>query len=220
MRNLLWAFLLLAGVLAQAAGGRSADKPSEKSADVGLQPGKDEIGGPFRPYNVTGKDRHRGKFHPLVSEYGLNPVVLVFVRGVDPGKPVLDLLQQLDTLVQQNERIRLGSFAVFLSNDIKDLVTDNDKREQEAAGLLDKVKKLDHIAVALDVPADVRDAYKLGDKDEVTVILYNKFRVELVRTFTPKTLDEAGIKSLVDEINGKLDALRGPTAARPKKKAD
>jgi hypothetical protein len=216
MRNVLWASLAVAGMLALAAGGWSADKPAE----TGLQPGKDEIGGPFRPYNVTGKDSHRGKFHPLVSEYGLNPVVLVFVRGVDPGKPVLDLLQQLDTLVQQNERIRLGSFAVFLSNDIKDheaLVKENDKRESEAAGLLDKVKKLDHIAVALDAPADVRDAYKLGDKDEVTVIFYNKFRVELVRTFTPKTLDEAAIKSLVDEINGKLDALRGPTAARRRK---
>lgn len=209
MRNVLWAVVAL-GV---AAGAWAADKPS----DVGLQPGKDEIGGSFHPFNVTGKDEHRNKFHSLVSEYGLNPVVLVFVRGTSPNPATADLLQKLDTLVEKNDRLRLAAFVVFLSDDIKDLARDDDKREQEAKAVFERVKTLSHLAAALDVPADVRDAYKLGDKAEVTVIFYNKLRVELVRSYPAKGFDEAAEKSLLDDLNAKLDALRGPTPARKKK---
>src|SRR5579864_2411036 len=102
MRNVVWAAV---GVLVVAAGAWAADPP----ADNGLQPGKDEIGGPFLPYNVTGKDQHRGKFHSLVSEYGLDPVVMVFVRGADPNAAVLTLAQKLDALVEQNQRQRLAA---------------------------------------------------------------------------------------------------------------
>ena len=48
--------------------------------------------------------------------------------------------------------------------------------------------------------------------------LYNKFRVETNRAFAPMTLDEAAVKSVLDEINGKVDALRGATARKPAKK--
>jgi hypothetical protein len=217
MRNVLWSVLVVGGLWMAAGSATAADKP----ADTGLQPGKDEVGGSFLPYNVTGKDRHRGKFHSLVSEYGLDPVVLVFVRGVEPGNSVMDLLQKLDTLVEKSERIRLHAFAVFLSEDIKDLVgkeqKDDDKREQEATVLADRVGKLNHVAAALDVLADVRDNYKLDEKAEVTVIYYNKFRVELVRSYLPKTLDEAAADALLKDLNEKLVPLQPPTARRGKK---
>jgi hypothetical protein len=198
--------------LAVAVAAWAADKPG----DVGLQPGKDQIGGPFRPYNVTGKDQHRDKFHCLVSEYGLNPVILVFVRGINPSPATTDLLQKLDTLVEKNDRIRLAACVVFLSDDIKDMVRDDDKRLQEAKAVFDRMKNLNHVAAALDVPTDVRDAYKLDDKAEVTVLFYNKLRVELVRSFPAKGFDEAAEKSLLDELNAKLDALRGPGPVRKK----
>jgi hypothetical protein len=215
-------FLLTLSLAVPAAAVASAadkdDKPAEKSdksLDAGLQPGKDEIGGPFLPYNVTGKEKHRGKFHSLVSEHGLDPVVLVFVRGVEPGDFVKDLLQKLDALAAKYEPLRLTVVAVFLTDDVKDLVKDDAKREEAAGKVMDTVGKLEHVAAALDVLPDVKDAYKLNDNAELTVMLYNKFRVETNRAFAAGTLDEAGVGSVVDEINRKLDALRGTTARKP-----
>jgi hypothetical protein len=223
MRSAALTLLILALTLALAAGGPvpaadKDDKPAEKAdkaLDAGLKPGKDEIGGPFRPFNVTGKEKHRSRFHDLVSEHGLDPVVLVFVRGVEPGDFVMDLLQKLEALAAKNERSRLAVVAVFLTDDVKDLVKDDAKREDAAGKVMDKVGKVEHVAAAVDVPADVKDAYKLNDDAEVTVMLYNKFRVETNRAFAAGALNEAGVGSVVDEIKGKLDALRGTTAAKP-----
>jgi hypothetical protein len=221
MRSLVLTVLTLALTLSAAAAAPAADKddkPAEKSdkpLDAGLRPGKDEVGGPFRPYNVTGK--HKGKFHSLLSEHGLDPVVLVFVRGVEPGPEIGDLLQKLDALAAQNERLRLGVVVVFLSDDIKDLVLEDDKREAETGKVMDRAGKLEHVAAALELPANVKDAYKLNDKAEVTVMLYNKFRVETDRAFAPGTLNDAALKSILDELNAKLDALRPATARKPKK---
>jgi hypothetical protein len=216
MRNAVWSVLIL-GVLGTVSGAAvAADPPSE---ETGLRPGKDEVGGSFLPYNVTGKDRHRGKFHSLVSEYGLDPVVVVFIRGIEPGASTMDLLTKLDALVEKSERIRLHAYAVFLSDNLKDLVgkekKDDDKRDEEATALLDKMGKLNHLAATLDVIADVRDSYKLDDKAEVTVVYYNKLRVELVRSYLPKTLDEPAVEALLKDINAKLDPLRA--AVRRKK---
>jgi hypothetical protein len=224
MRDAALTVLTLALTLLATAAVPAADKddkPAEKSdkaLEAGLKPGKDEIGAPFHPYNVTGKEKHRGKFHSLISEHGLNPVVLVFVRGVEPGDEIVGLLQKLDTLAAQSERLRLGVVVVFLSEDIKDLVGEDKKREEEEGKIQDKVGKLEHIAAALDVPRDVKDAYKLNDKAEVTVMLYNRFRVETNRAFAKDTLNEAAVGSVLDEINAKLDALRGTTARKPPKK--
>ena len=215
------ALTLLTLTLALPLAADKDDKPapkSDKALDAGLRPGKDEIGGPFRPYNVTGKEKYRGKFHCLVSEHGLDPVVLVFVRGVEPGDFVVDLLQKLDALAAKSERLRLAVVAVFLSDDVKDLVKDDAKREEAAGKVMEKVGKIEHVAAAVDVAADVKDAYKLNDDADVTVMLYNKFRVETNRAFAPGTLDEAAVGSVVDEITAKLDALRGATARKPAQK--
>jgi hypothetical protein len=225
MRNAALTVLTLALTLLATPAVPAADKDdkpaekSDKSLEAGLQPGKDEIGAPFHPYNVTGKEKHRGKFHSLISENGLNPVVLVFVRGAEPGDQIVDLLQKLDALAAKSERLRLGVVVVFLSDDIKDLVKDDEKREDEAGKIQDsKVGKLEHVAAALDVPADVKDAFKLNDKADVTVMLYNKFRVETNRAFAPDTLNEAAVGSVLDEINAKLDALAGAKGRKPPKK--
>jgi hypothetical protein len=220
MRNVALTVLALALALPTTVGAADKDdKPagkSDKPLEAGLRPGKDEIGGPFRPYNVTGKEKHRGKFHSLISEYGLDPVILVFVRGVEakPGEAVSDLLQKLDALAAKNERLRLGVVVIFLSEEIKDLVGEDGKRDDEAARVLDRAGKLDHVAAALDVPADVTDAYKLNNKAEVTVMLYNKLRVETNRAFAAGALNEAAVGQVLEEINAKLDALKGKSAKK------
>src|SRR5438128_1806253 len=60
---------------------------------------KPDLPGPFLPYNVTGKfgrttktenDKQidvPGNFHCLITEHGLDPGVLIFVRGVKGQLP-------------------------------------------------------------------------------------------------------------------------------------
>src|SRR5205085_10704865 len=89
------------------------------------------IPGPFSPYNVTGKKR--GHYHCLVSEYDLNPVVMVVVRGVeDKDGGLRQLLVKLDNLADKNPNTRLASFAVFVTGTVKDLAREDDQREELA----------------------------------------------------------------------------------------
>ncbi|HEV3261479.1 MAG TPA: hypothetical protein VG013_31805, partial [Gemmataceae bacterium] len=205
MRAAVFATLAsLALVLAVAA-----DEP----LDPGLKPvpkdGKpgpeNEIPGPFHPFNITGKDEFRGKFHSVVSEHSLDPVVLIFVRGTKPAT-VGTLLAQLDEAVKNNERLRLAAVVVFLSNEMKDndLVADDVGRDKAAAEIQDKLAKYKNIAAVLDVPPDVKD-FKLNDKAEVTVLMYNKYRVVLGHAYPADGLkgDEAA-KALMGDISGQL----------------
>src|SRR6266511_445780 len=126
-----------------------------------------DLPGPFHPYNVTGKDQHRGTYHCLVSEHGLDPVVLVFVRGNEPTDAVKKLLAGLDEAVDKNQKARLRVVVVFLSDDLADVVKDNDKRDALAPKLLDATGDFKQIAVGLDSYAPIKALYKLADEAEI-----------------------------------------------------
>src|SRR2546422_10631179 len=83
----------------------------------GLGPGR-LIGGPFQPYNLNGK-RGKERFHCLVCEFSLEPVVAIFVReGPEPNPEVLqELLKKTDDAVERHQEAQLHSFAIFLSPD-------------------------------------------------------------------------------------------------------
>src|SRR5262245_11428543 len=113
---------------------------------VGLNRG-DDLPGPFRPYNVTGKFGERtvkeiggkeraveGQYHCLVCERGLGPGVMIFARNADlgnPPEPLLKLLKELHTIVPKDRRTRLGAFAVFLSDELPDVVGHDDKSDEK-----------------------------------------------------------------------------------------
>src|SRR5438132_5326782 len=87
---LIAAAVVLAARALAADPAPAADKPAE-------------LPGPFHPYNVTGDEKYRGTYHCLVSEHGLDPVVLVFVRGDEPCGEVKKLLAALDDAVATNK---------------------------------------------------------------------------------------------------------------------
>src|SRR5437016_3568144 len=100
MRHLL--FLLLFGftVLSLAADPPAKDakdakdpKDTKESSPQPIVVGKD-LPGAFHPLNVTGP--RKGNYHCLVSDYGLNPNVLIFSRDLDFGNELKSLLKQLD----------------------------------------------------------------------------------------------------------------------------
>src|SRR5205823_5744957 len=101
MRRILFPVLLLVIVSTASA--------QEKKTPVFPEPGSD-IPGPFHTYNASGKKK--GRFHCLVSEHELNPVVMVIVRGTEVSVPLRYLLVKLDNAIKNNPNSRLSGFAV------------------------------------------------------------------------------------------------------------
>src|ERR1700730_5075819 len=125
----------------------AADAPTVKS---GPDVGKD-LPGPFHPFNVTGKEADN--FHCVVCTNGLEPVVLVFVRNSELGGDLKSFLVDLDKAIATDAKARISAAAIFLFDDLKNVVTDdvNRKKFAEKVSLLNAAPaKLDHIILALD----------------------------------------------------------------------
>jgi hypothetical protein len=246
-RRLPAALVLFAGLLLVCSL-RAGDEPKADPEKPDAPPkdkakASDDLPGPFRPFNITGravdrvnqeirkfrkqdeKDKgrepDRGTWHCLVSEHGLNPVVMVLVRGTQPSDALLDLLKKLDAAVEKNQNTRLASFVVFLTekmvNDkIIDLVTMDDEREQEVALIEARTKnaELKNLAVALDVYPAIKELYRLQDQAEVTVIIYNKLKVLSTLVFPKDDLNEAGVQKVLDTLNTHLAAIRAEGAGK------
>jgi hypothetical protein len=188
--------VLLLTIVAVVALAGAAPEPKKS----GLKPGND-LPGPFSPYNITGK--HVGRFHCLVCQNGQNPVALVFIRGVEVDTATRGLLEQLDQAIKANEKARMGGFAVFIDDQVKDLVAEDDKRDELVKKVEDSSLKLDRLVLALESKENL-NKYALDDNAAVTVVLYNRLKVIDTKTFAKGKLDAAGIKALVDEAVEKL----------------
>jgi hypothetical protein len=175
------------------------DKAAPKKGG-GLNPG-DEVPGTFEPYNVNGK--YKGRFHCLVTQNGLNPVAALFVRGIDDLEVVGTLLQKLDEAVKKNEKSRLASFAVFVDEQLPDVVSDDEKREATAKKLDDIGGKLERVVLALANPKSL-DKYRLDPDAEITLVLYNKLKVVEVKTLSKGKLNKDTIAALVTDVVTKL----------------
>jgi hypothetical protein len=168
-----------------------------------LAVGKD-VPGPFHPYNVTGP--RKGNFHCVISDHGMDPMVLLFVQDLRFSEPLKDLLRRLDNAVEKNPKLRLGCAAVFLTDDLKDVVGEDDKREEMAQQLADLGNdlKLKHVVLALDTKSDVEKYDLEREEAAYTLVLYRKFRIlageALPRDkLTPEKVDEV-MKLVADKL--------------------
>jgi hypothetical protein len=201
--------LVVAALSLVAAGAQEKDKPSKPqdkdkpAAKKGeLKPG-DELPGPFQPYNVNG--RFNGRFHCLVCERGLNPTVAVFVRGTDDLEGVSALLQGLEATLKtkKNEKARLGAFAVFVDEQLPDVVANDEKRDEVSKKLEDVAAKLDRVAVGMESKTNL-EKYKLDPDVEVTLILYDKLKVVEVKKEAKGKLTKESVPALVNEVVTRL----------------
>lgn len=196
-------------------------------ADSGPQPGQ-EIPGPFHPYNVSGPPKSRDKFHSFVSEYGLDPVVVVFAQGsgFDQananllaegyfGPAFAKLLDQLDQSVNKNVRFRLNSFVVFVDTKLADVATEDDKREAVRERILAVKQQMDNmnkdargpqgfgLPLCLESAKNLKD-WKLNEEAQVTVVLYREHRVVGSFGFKKDELKDDAIKQVMAAVNTKL----------------
>src|SRR5580658_8714358 len=94
---------LLTGLLLLVPPAVTAADPPVDAKSV-MKPGSD-VPGTFLPFNATGP--YKGRFHCLVSDYGPEPVVVVFARDLEATPALKDLLQQIEQRIEKNPAARL-----------------------------------------------------------------------------------------------------------------
>jgi hypothetical protein len=189
----------------------------------------------FHPYNVTARipspmeteeaDKEaektkakapavttKGKYHCLVSEYDLDPVVMLFVRGTPESAVLKDLLGKLEGAIERNPAVRLRCFVVFVSEDIANVMEEDEKREEEAKKI-QKIAddlKLRSVVLTLASKADVAK-FQLDPTVALTAVLYKSLRIEAVHKVSRDQLDKAdseAVKAILSDVAGKLKATR------------
>ncbi len=197
MRRLSLAVLVL--VLASFSFARD-DK--EETPPVYPRAGSD-LPGPFMSYMVTGK--RKTKFHCLITEHDLNPVVMVVARGIELTPERKYFFEKLDTAVHLNPNTRLAGFVVFLADKLKDPARQNELREELVKQVLDVQKdtNLKYLQLALSTKAQV-EKYKIDDQAEVFVLFYNRYHTLNVYNLTREQLTQEKVKEILSAVTEQL----------------
>lgn len=212
--------------LALAPPGGDAPAPSIENPPPYPEAGSN-LPGPFTAINVNGKKR--GQYNCLVSEHNLDPGVIVFIKGTEVPMGLEYLLKKLEEAVQRNVHIRLGGFVVFYvgkeetpptpptDNDfqkLKDAIFKLTREDDRMESLRIKVEdvargaKLDNARAAF-APRSSLAKYKIDDKTDVTVVLYDRFRVvDKVWSLTLEEMTEEKAKEIREAMYKKLGANR------------
>jgi hypothetical protein len=215
MRTL--ALILAFSVLATLVGAAD-DRPTKKDpAPVKKEPSPDKKDGPrnlpgtFHPLNVTGP--YKDHYHCLISEYGLDPMVVIFHKNLDFSDPLRSLVQKLDTAIDKNPAARLSSFVVFLPDELPEVLGASDKEDDARLKLVEQVDdwgkglKLKHVVLCLDSKPDV-EKYNLRDTDLVTVVLCNKLKVVSVFALPKSDFTEDTVAKIMKAVAEQLGATR------------
>jgi hypothetical protein len=147
-------------------------------------------------------------------------MVMIFYKNVDFSNPLPVLLKRLDAAIEKNPGARLGSFVVFLPDDLADVSGTKDKTEKtntkndDARIELEKKieqfgtdTKLKHVVLCLASKQDV-EKYALSDNDLITVVLYVKLKVVAVHALGKSDFNEAAIDKIMADVSDKLGAKR------------
>jgi hypothetical protein len=210
---LLLAALLLIGLCAPL---RSEEIKKGRLAPTNAKSEPQNVPGAFHPYNVTtreksaeeledadkeamekdkGKEKFaeekytsEGKYHCLVTEYDLDPVVMLFARGLNDSEGFKELLTKLDAACSKFRVRRLRAFVVFLDDELPEFHVKDDlkksleleDRRKEVAGTIRKIAddlKLKNVVLTLGAKDELkRKNYDLGDA-ALTAVLYKAFRI-------------------------------------------
>lgn len=157
----------------------------------------------------------KDKYHCLITEYDLDPVVMLVVRDAEDKEAVHHLIQQLDGLVVRNSGLRFRAFVVFLfdarAQPIKDVVTDDDNRKA-AADLLKGMKAHRGLkGVVLTIAGtDDPGLAKFGlSNDALQAVVYRKLKVEALHSLSKDRLDKLDdVGAIIKDVKEKfkLDA--------------
>jgi hypothetical protein len=121
---------------------------------------------------------------------------MIFAREI--SDPLTSLVKQLDAITGKNKSADMGSFVVFCSDD-----AGLEKKLQELA----KKQGLKHTILSIDEPAGPEDFGIVKDAD-VTVVLYNQFKVEANYAFKKGQMKDADIAKIIGDLAKILPAKK------------
>jgi hypothetical protein len=226
MRRCLPCALVVFPVLALAAAPPDAAKDDKKAP-----PGKEkkvppltvgsDLPGALHPFVVTGpfiaklqqqaqnKEKVEGRFHCPLAAHGLDPMVLLIVKDLRFTDAFKDLLTRLDNAVTKNPRVRLAVTVIFLSDELADPLTEDDKREALAEQLrtLAGTLKLNNITLALDGPTDV-ERYDVEKEAAYQVLLTRRYKVLAYEAIARDKLTAEMVDHVMALVRDKLGATR------------
>ena len=189
----------------KAGQGKAATKDAGK-AEGPLAPGQN-LPGPFHPFNVTGP--YANHFHCPVSDHDLDPGVLVFTNDLTVSPPLRNLLRGLDAAIDKNPAVRLAGTVTFLSDDLPNVVEDDDKRDELKAKVQEIANSLalKHVVLCLDSRPDVAK-YLREENVAVTVVLYKKFQIVSRHALSREKVTDAAVQQILGEVAAQLGAKK------------
>ena len=156
---------------------------------AGPQAGSKLPGG-FNPVNVTNAELpdYAEKRSDYTEQHGAGPVVLVFGRGITD--PLTSLAKKLDAVVGKNKAARLRAVLVILREDAE---TERALKELGERQGIEKVS----LAVMPDGPKD----YKLSKEADVTVVVYDRYKVEANHAFRKGELNDRAVETILADVS-------------------
>src|SRR5262249_50273091 len=132
-------------------------------------------------------------------------------RGTSPTKEVQDLLKGLNDIAKKDPKARLEISAIFLDSELTSSLTGDNKIDDRREELADKLRPLqkqwglDHTVFALEAEKKLKD-FNLGEKDEVTVVLYSNLKV--VDHFGLAKLEAKDVERILTAARDKLTSRK------------
>jgi hypothetical protein len=127
--------------------------------------------------------------------YGGNPVVAVFTHKIDDK--VTSLVKKVDAEIAKNKDKRMKAFVVLLTDD-------PDRAETKLKAIAEKNNITNVPLTIFDGTMGPAD-YKLSDKAEVTVMMWNKSDVKVNHAFAAGQLNDDSISEILKDTSKILD---------------
>jgi hypothetical protein len=120
--------------------------------------------------------------------FGSSPVAMIFAR--EASDPLTSLVKKIDAATERNKDKRMGSFIVFL--------TDEESAKDKLKGLADK-EGIKNTIFAIDNVAGP-PSYNIVKEADITVVLYNRRKVEANYTFKKGELNAQSIERILGDL--------------------
>jgi hypothetical protein len=153
----------------------------------GLEAG--EAPAAFNVKDITGPSK--GKSLCYRCQYGAKPVACVFTREITDE--VKALVKEIDGKVAANKDKKMSAFVVLLTDDADKAAKDLAKVAEEA--------KIENVPLTVFDGNAGPDSYKIAKDAGVTVLMWNKSRVEVNYSFEPGKLTKDDVKKVVEDTS-------------------
>jgi hypothetical protein len=115
---------------------------------------------------------------------------MIFAREI--SAPLTSLVKKIDAATSENSKAKMGSFVVFLG--------DEDALKKQVKELGDKESIKNCVLSTMSTPSGP-EKYQVAKDAAVTVVLYNKRKVEANYTFEAGKLSDKDVEKILGDLS-------------------